>query len=780
MPPSGLPRRLGLAFFTMGLVATATQILLLRRLIGVLYGNEMVVGGALAVWMIGTGAGSAVAAAWASRERAGAQLAVVTFSAIVLLPLTLLGTYAVRAIQNIPAGQVISPGVSFFICVLLVLPLTALLGAMFVFFSVLDIRAREERVGIVYLLEALGAAVGGVASGLAASWGAPPFAWSFLVAVGLLAILWMTAPAGRVWRTAGCAAVVAMALLTWGPGKVLTDTADGLAWPGQRLMTTVESRYASLAVTERGGQRTLFVDALPGMTYPNRRDAEQTVHTALLQHPNPRRVLLVGGGLSQAASEAFKHGVESLDYVQIDPAITRLERDYLRGGGDWRSGAAPRDFFKDPRVSVHNVDGRLFVNESRGEAYDVVIVDTPDPATVLLNRFYTMEFFSRVKALLNRDGVLAFTCGEMANYVGRSLGRLLACESTTLQMSFRHQRMLPLAAIHFVASDSPRWLTADGNELARRLEDRNVSTTFMRDYYLSYDLSPQRVEYLSTELSKARTAESPKVNTDRYPVGYFYYLAHWYTLLGSVLAAAMETSWGQNADFSVPIAAVLVFLLSAIPGLRRRHRVARAVAVVSMGFATLTSQIVILIALQTFRGHLFHSVGLVIAAHMVGISLGALWTRRRAGGGSMAFPQALLAWYCVALAAAVFLPLDRLAGGSFVLLAALASLLGGVAGGAVFQRAAIAAALPRVVGHGNSGVHPGPPDRGNHGDSYATPSHNSAGAAGLLNACDHLGAALGALAAASIILPALGLSGAAALAAATAGGSALGLALARL
>ena len=108
-----------------------------------------------------------------------------------------------------------------------------------------------------------------------------------------------------------------------------------------------------------------------------------TVHTALLQHPSPRRVLLIGGGLAQAAREAFKHGVESIDYVQIDPAIFELEREYLNGrrGASPAGGAEPSsDLYEDDRVSVFDVDGRLFVNEARSDPYDVVIVNAPDPA----------------------------------------------------------------------------------------------------------------------------------------------------------------------------------------------------------------------------------------------------------------------------------------------------------------------------------------------------------------------------------------------------------------
>ncbi len=746
----------------MGFAATGAQVLLLRRLVSVLYGNEMIVGAALAVWMGGTALGS-LAAAPGDEAHARRLLAAVTLASLIVVPATAMGTYATRAILGVPPGQTLAPATSMLVCLLLLIPLTGLLGAMFVFFSMADIAEREERVGKVYLVEALGAAVGGVATGVAASWGLPVFAWSFSVAVALFGILWLAAPPGAVWRAAGVAALAATALLTWGPGKLMERISVELSWPGQRVIAAEESRYASLVVAESGGQRTLFVDALPAMSFPDKRDAEIKVHTALLQHPSPRRVLLIGGGLAQAAVEIFKYNVETLDYVQIDPAISRLERRWLRGPARGATAArqgrqdrrAPEgteggdeDPFEDGRVSVHNVDGRLFVSQARGADYDVVIVAVPDPATILINRFYTLEFFAGVKALLARDGVLAFTCGEMANYVSGPLGRLLACEAGTLASSFRHYRVLPLGAVHFVASDSPQWLTADGLELAGRLEGRGIETVYMRDYYLGYDLSPQRVEYLATEVARTQAEGRFRINRDRNPVAYFYYLAYWYRLLGSRLASVMETPLGSYGPFSVPAAAAAAFLVTAVPGLALKRRVVRTLAVAAMGFATLTSEVVILLAVQTFVGQLYYSLGLIVAAFMVGVSIGVLWIRGRRDG-FLAMPQAVLAWLCIALAACFFLPLERIPAWALVALAALAGLAGGFIGGAVFQRAAYGFAAG---------------DRGSPGEAAAA-----------LDAGDHLGAAAGALCAASILLPALGLSGAAAMAGAIAGGCALGL-----
>jgi spermidine synthase len=733
------------ALVLMGFVATSAQVLLIRRLMSALYGNELVVGLVLAVWMVGTASGSLLAAR-APEADPKVLLGWISTAIAVLTPASVLGTYGIKAALGVHRAAALGPGHSALVCSALLFPLTFLLGAAFVYFSTVDRSAKEERIGAVYLLEALGAAFGGLACGIAASVGLPPFDWAFGVALGAGVMAWLIAPRGLSVRLPAAIVLLAAAVLTRGPWSVLPEAAESLEWPGYEVLETVETRYASIAVVSGGGQRTVYLDGLPDFTWPDKRGAEEVIHTALLQHPNPRRVLLIGGGLTEAGKEALKHGPDRLDYVQLDPEITRVEKDHFGDEAD--------RIMSDPRVSVHNVDGRVFAAAAGEGVYDVVILNAPDPATALINRFYTAEFFGAAKSLLApRSGVFAFGCGEVANYVSRSQGRLLGSLAATLASVFDHQVVLPLGRVYFVASDTGDHLTAEGGEPARRLRARGIETEFMRDYYLSYDLSDERVAYLTDEIAGFAASERTEINRDRNPVGYFYYLIYWYGLLGSPMAGVLEGPWSRHGRLLIPIAALVVLAGTAVSGRRAKRRGAVSLAVFAMGFATLASQVVLLLAFQTFQGYLFHSVGMIVAAFMVGLSLGALWLRRRSSWPKLWPIQTGLSAYCAIVALLLFLPLQAVAGNLLTALAISVSLGGGVLGGALFQGAvaAVGAHDGREVGR----------------------------AAGLLNACDHLGAALGALGAASLALPVLGMAGTAALAAAATGGSALGLALSK-
>jgi len=118
---------------------------------------------------------------------------------------------------------------------------------------------------------------------------------------------------------------------------------------------------------------------------------EPLVHPALLSHPNPRRVLVIGAGDGGALREVCRYKtVEQIDLAELDGEVIQIAREKLPS---LHAGA-----FDDPRVCVHVEDGRAFVERNPGR-YDVVLTDMTDPAgpSAML---YTREFFRSVRRSL--------------------------------------------------------------------------------------------------------------------------------------------------------------------------------------------------------------------------------------------------------------------------------------------------------------------------------------------------------------------------------------------
>jgi spermidine synthase len=133
---------------------------------------------------------------------------------------------------------------------------------------------------------------------------------------------------------------------------------------------------------------------------------EALVQPAMLLHPEPRSVLIVGGGEGATAREALKHpSVTRVVMVDIDGELVDICREHLPS---WHRGA-----FEDPRLELVIGDGLDYV-AGGDERFDIVILDLVDafedgPSEAL----FAEDFFREVKRRIAPGGVLAVQAMEL-------------------------------------------------------------------------------------------------------------------------------------------------------------------------------------------------------------------------------------------------------------------------------------------------------------------------------------------------------------------------------
>lgn len=124
---------------------------------------------------------------------------------------------------------------------------------------------------------------------------------------------------------------------------------------------------------------------------------EMLTHPALFTHPNPKKVLIIGGGDCGTLREVLRHpDVEQVWQVEIDERVTRLAEQYF---------PALCEANNDPRAELLFEDGIAWIRNCEPGELDVIIVDSTDPvgpAAGLFNR----EFFSHCLRALGNDGLL--------------------------------------------------------------------------------------------------------------------------------------------------------------------------------------------------------------------------------------------------------------------------------------------------------------------------------------------------------------------------------------
>lgn len=127
---------------------------------------------------------------------------------------------------------------------------------------------------------------------------------------------------------------------------------------------------------------------------------EMITHLALNAHPNPRKVLVIGGGDGGVLREVVKHStVESAILCDIDESVIRLSKKYLPGMSIG---------FQHPNVTVHVGDGFKFLADRKNE-FDVIITDSSDPEGPAESLFQKPYFELLYGAL--RDGGVVSTQG---------------------------------------------------------------------------------------------------------------------------------------------------------------------------------------------------------------------------------------------------------------------------------------------------------------------------------------------------------------------------------
>jgi spermidine synthase len=134
---------------------------------------------------------------------------------------------------------------------------------------------------------------------------------------------------------------------------------------------------------------------------------EALVHPALLIHPNPARVLVVGGGEGATLREVLRHrSVKRAVMVDVDHDVIEVSRKFLP---EFHLGA-----FDDPRTEIVIEDARRWL-ETHEEVFDAIIIDLSDPIEEgPCYRLYTREFYRVVTQRLSADGIIALQSGTVA------------------------------------------------------------------------------------------------------------------------------------------------------------------------------------------------------------------------------------------------------------------------------------------------------------------------------------------------------------------------------
>ncbi|MEA3400896.1 MAG: hypothetical protein U9R79_06560 [Armatimonadota bacterium] len=637
------------ALLAAGFAAGVAQVLLMRELLVVAYGNELSMGLLLACWLLAGAAGSTLAARRLRADEAhqGAArrmamlcalpgpLLLIALSLVRAAPLLLVGIGSLDA-ATVPVlgrvlawlatrpGEMLGLGQMLLVGAVVASGPAALDGAQFAVGCDLYCRARRRAsAGPAYAADAVGHLIGGVLLATAVVVLLDPFTMALAVAVvnAVPAALLLTGSDGGRLRAAlvvaGGALLVAM--LASPATAWLQRRSLQWRWYNHELLANIETIFGNTAVVRQ--QRTgiyVYENGLySGASPPLPGTIDELVHFTLLQHPQPRRVLLIGGGITGGLREVLKHRPDRVAYVELDEALLGVAQRWAAPGD--------RQALKHPAVQVIIGDGRRVI-ASTERSWDAVIIALPDPATAQLNRFYTREFYTTAEAALAEGGVVGWEVPGSRGYFSPALLRLHCSLLSTASIRFPHIARMPGESTVCVAGRGQA-LTTDWRELQRRMSEREVDAPWL-EAMLPDRLDPSTLTAVNAVLADASDAP---VNRDLRPIGYFLDQSWWLTQFQPASAALLERLSRVSAEELMLVVGLGLSMLLALSWLRPVAASFIPVAVACSGFVSMALEVSLLFAFQSLYGYVYSMVGVIIGAFMVGAAAGSLLAERGTG-----------------------------------------------------------------------------------------------------------------------------------------------------
>jgi len=622
-----------LLIFSYGLFTIAAQTLLFREFITTFEGNDISVGLFFASWFLWVGLGALLvyrAKAFAEKLLANIELLFLGYLPAFILQLILI--IQARELAGIEPYELLPIRAILLLSIVVNAPVSIITGILFPIACRWGQQDRKLPVSRVYIIEAAGSFLGGlgvtVLLGFSVSSARIFFILAFIVSLSAFCV--QLARAKR-WRWA-FVPVCVLVCLVGGADKALMQQVRIIKWtkllPEDALRGSFQTPQGEYLYGNYHGQWVAMREGGVCETLPDESTAGRIAAIGLCQKPDARRILVIGSGLGLCREFLRLPQIEQVTWAHCDNEYVQKLPDFL-----------PTEFkTTDERFDPNTTDIRLLLAQKK-RYYDLVILNLPDATTSVLNRYYTLEFYSQVKESLTPDGVLAVRVAGGENIMGTELINLGASTKRTLEkVPFSQLVLIPGEDTWFIASDSEDLTGAPGTLRDRFATIKGGADVFPPVALLSVYL-PGRAAAALENYSGADLPERLLINRDSRPLTHLYSL-----LLAAKQSGAPITKLVKHLALAGPLAffiPVLVFVALRVIYILKTARPAPKTSeqssfgagfdstflVFSAGWAAIGVVISLMYIYQTRFGSLYLNIGVISSVFMVGLTAGAVLIR---------------------------------------------------------------------------------------------------------------------------------------------------------
>jgi len=566
------PFTLSANLFMIGFTSTAVQVLLIRELMNITGGYELISGVFLGSWLIASAAGAAIANRSVLNNIPRINL-LFAFAPFVTITLLLLLTKLFLRTGEVPSfleGQILT--------LILLVPFCLISGFAFVKLIITAKQTGTFSPGISFSIETTGGIIAGVLLSVLTAGFFNTYELLLIIVLLFLAYILLTffIQKKRVKLIVKLFfAILISAVVLSEPDLFFRQ----LLLPAIRVKDTKDTPYGNITKGEYAGERSIYYNQRLLSYSDDAMEREEDIHYAMLQVEKPGSVLLISGSPGSHFTEIFKYDIKKLVYVERDPEIIRSVKTNISKEG--------------VQVIIENRDAFRYV-KNNSEIFDAIIMLLPPPSTLSVNRFYTTDFFESARLRLSPSGVFMCTPGQNDNYFNQESVNLYSSVYNSLKAIFKY--VVPVAGnkVYFIASDKEVSVS-----FCRLADEKKIENIYVNRSFLSDDL----IERKSAEI-QALMDVGIRQNRAAFPIACFHFQSYY---ISRSLNERMPAIVVMIIAFVIPFFAV-----------KRRNMLMYFSASALAGF-----EIIILLALQLTVGNMYQLTGLVIAAMMAGLAAGA-------------------------------------------------------------------------------------------------------------------------------------------------------------
>ncbi len=559
-----------------GISSVTTQLLIVREFLSQFHGNEITISLVLFSWLLLGGLGSLA-------EKAVKRHSIEVYCLIVLLIalLPLLQIIAIRVFREISFTHGASPGFYpiFFHILLIIAPYSMLVGFVLPYSQrVLNAAHYPFESGDLYITDNIGDIAGGAFFSFLFVYWLKPFPTIALTSTLLIVVAVLLYLKLKRYVLLFLISLPVLIFYYYSTDSLFEK--NTLAGQYGDIVKYVESPYGRIVISKEGDQYTFWESGVSLYSGSNVIMSEEKVHYPLCQLEQIENILLVSGGPGATLKEVSKYRPTHVDYVELDPNLTKsaIRLGIIKGG---------------PLLTIMNLDARRYIKVT-DRKYDAIIIDLPDPDTFRINRYFTSEFFCLAKKILKKGGILSVSMEYSPNYISDILEDKLSIVYNTAQLHFENILAIPGEKVFFLCRDGELQ-----EDIPARLQSKSIATTYIEGFFYG-NVTEDRLKQLNAGLDG-----NEYVNTDFEPRLMNVVFQEWFSKHGASPKYFLFT--------------LFVLILIYLIFMRKEEYILFSTGLVTMGV-----EMLIIFVFQIIHGYIYLKIGAIVTASLLGLLPGAI------------------------------------------------------------------------------------------------------------------------------------------------------------